>query len=166
MLTLLTRKFCPLMTMALMTVACGKKIGENNSEPGRTTENQERPAAYVLQLDTTQGFTKLYQMPQNGRFKIPTELRVRQGNALSKVVEVRYNANPDDSFSYDMKCTYKGISSNRMSLTKCIDYDDDDLGNISEHLFPLYEEQYIELRITGSSSEGLVVDSIHDVTWL
>lgn len=165
MLSLLTRKLCPIMTLAIATVGCGKKIGESDSSPASSTQNQERPSAYVLQIDSSVESKKTYQLPQNAQFHIPTELKVREGASSTTTVEIRYQSNPYDSYDYQFKCSYTGTAATDLKLTSCVDYDDDNLGNISNHLFALYKNDHIELKFVGTRSEKTVVDVIHSMIW-
>ena len=167
MLSHFARKLCPIMTLALATVSCGKKIGDKDASPSSSTQNQERPSAYVLQIDSSISSKTYYDLPQNARFSVPTRIKVREGASITTTVEVRYQANPYDSEDYQFKCTYTGTAATDLKLIGCVDYDNDSLGNISEQIFGLYRRDLIELKfVARPTSEKTVVDSIHSMVWL
>lgn len=165
MLNRLTLKLCPLLTMALATVGCGKKINEPKTEPARTTENQELPSTMIFELDGTQGSSaKTYTMPQNGTFHLPEQLRVR-GNALNKSVEIIYELDPEDPDTYQFKCKYLATATTEMRLNKCYSWYGSDLGNISDVEFGFRKGDAIQLRFTGASASDLKVEAIYSVEW-
>ena len=165
MLNVLTRKLCPLMTLAIATVGCGKKISESDSGPSRQTQNQELPSAYVLQLDGSTSSKKLYPMPRNAQFKIPERLKVRRGTTAGKSVEISFEANPFDPDDYAFKCTYLPLTNSEMILDRCVDYIDRDFGDISDHIFSLYKDDLIQLRFSGAPASDLLVEAIFSMDW-
>ena len=166
MLTILTRKLCPLMSLAIASVGCGKKINEPKSELSRQTEGQKVPSAYVMRLDGSKASTSLYAIPGDATFLIPDKLIVRSGSTTSKEVEVSYNIDEFDTEIYDYKCIYIATSNpSYMKLEKCIDYNGSDFGDVSEARFSLEKHQLIQMKFTGARASDLVVESIHTMNW-
>lgn len=168
MLKMMTRKLCPLLSLAIATIGCGKKISDAETKPGRTTENQELPSAYVIRLDgTTKASRKNYFLTEDAQFKIPDRLLVRQGSTAGKIVEIAHDVNEFDSDDYSYKCMYKASPNpNEMILDKCVDYDDDDFGDISAHIFTLYKNDIIQMRFAGAASTDLIVEAIYSMKWV
>lgn len=167
MLTTLTRKLCPLMSLAIATIGCGKKVNDTGGKPTRNTENQELPSAYVIRLDGSQASRKNTKMIEDAQFKVPDAVIVRSGSSAGKSVEVAYNVNEFDSEDFDFKCMYvpSGTPS-RLSLTKCVDYDGEDLGDVSNETFRLYKNDIIQMRFTGAPASDLVVEAIYTMKWI
>ncbi len=167
MLNLMTRKLCPLLSLAIATIGCGKKISDAETQPGRTTENQELPSAYVIKLDGSQTSRKNYFLTEDAQFRIPDRLLVRDGSTAGKVVEIAHDVNQYDSEDYFYKCSYKASPNpNEMILDKCVDYDGDDFGDVSSHVFTLYKNEVVQMRFAGAAASGLVVEAIYSMTWI
>lgn len=169
MLISLTRKLCPLMSMAIATIGCGKKISDPKSQPANNTENSEVLSAYTLKLDGAQGYRKQYQVHRNAHMILPMNLKVRAGSTTGKAVEITYDVNEYDSDDYDFKCIYlPSANPDEMSLQKCHDYygEDEDYGDVSEREFPIAKNQIIQLKFTGVPANGLVVEAIYKVKWI
>lgn len=167
MLTTLTRKLCPLMSLAIATIGCGKKVNDADTQSARNTENQELPSAYVIRLDGSQASRKNFKMIEDAQFKVPDSIVVRAGSASGKSVEVAYNVNEFDSDDYDFKCMYvPSATPSRLSLTKCVDYDGEDLGDVSNETFRLYKNDLIQMRFTGAPASDLVVEAIYSMRWI
>lgn len=167
MLTTLTRKLCPLMSLAIATIGCGKKVNDADTQPARSTENQELPSAYVIRLDGSQMSSKNNRMVGNAQFKVPDAVIVRTGSSAGKAVELAYNVNEYDSEDFDFKCMYAPSSDpSRLALTKCVDYDGEDLGDVSNETFRLYKNDIIQMRFTGAQSSDLIVEAIYSMKWI
>lgn len=167
MLTTLTRKLCPLMTLAIATIGCGKKIGEPKSSPTRQNHNQEIPAAYVIRLDGSSSSWKNYSMPKPTHFVVPDRLKVRSGNAAGKIVEIAHDVNPYDSDDFHVKCTYASSSSSKeLVLTGCVDYENDDFGDVSDFIFRLEEGDLIQIRFKGANAADTIVDAVYTMEWI
>lgn len=167
MLLTLTRKLCPLMSLAIATIGCGKKIAEQKTTTARLTENQELPSAYVIRLDGTEGSRKNYTIPRPTQFEIPERLKVRQGNTTNKIVEIAYDVNQFDSEDFQFKCMYvPSPNPSEMTLSKCVDYDGDDFGNVSGHKFALRFKDIVQMRFTGAPASDLVVEAIYSMNWI
>lgn len=167
MLTTLTRKLCPLMSLAIATIGCGKKVTDAETQAARNTENQELPSAYVIRLDGSQASRKNYKMIDDAQFKIPDRLVVRSGSTAGKTVEVAYDVNEFDSDDFQFKCMYVPSSNpSQMTLSKCVDYDNDDFGDVSEQTFTLRHNDIIQMRFTGAPASDLVVEAIYTMKWI
>ena len=168
MLSTLIRKLCPLLTIAVATVGCGKKIVDNNKiQNGRTTENQELPSVYVIRLDGRETSRKNYHLISDAQFNIPDRLFVRHGNTRGKIVEISHDVNEHDSEDYFYKCIYvPSIEPSEMILSKCVDYDDDDFGDVSNNTFTLYKNDIIQMRFTGDRADDLVVEAVYSMNWI
>lgn len=165
MLTVLTRKLCPLMTLALATVGCGKKISDTDTQASRQTQNQDHPSVYILQLDGSTSSRKLYPTPQNAQFEVPDRIKVRRGDPTGKTLEISFDANPYDVDDFQFKCIYTPFSNSEMKLDRCADYDNDDFGDVSGHLFSLYKDDFIQLRFSGATSSDLLVEAVFNMNW-
>lgn len=165
MLLALARKICPILSLAIATVGCGKKISEAQTEPARSIENQELPATYIIRLDGSEYSSQTYILPRNASFQIPDRLKVRTGSTLNKVVDIIYDVDQYDSDVYDFKCSYVTSSSpNEMTLTYCENDNGNDFYD-TVSLFPIKEGQSIVMKFSGASSPDLVVEAIYNMNW-
>lgn len=167
MLKALTRKLCPLMSLAIATMGCGKKITEPKAQPARQTQNQELPSTYIIRLDGSEASRKNFYMPGPAQFEIPDRLIVRQGSTIKKVVEIAYDVNEFDSDDYQFKCSYySSYSPQEMILTSCVDYDGNDFGDLAGQKFTLRYNDIIQMRFTGASASDLIVEAIYSMKWI
>jgi hypothetical protein len=168
MLTMLTRKLCPLMTLAIATLGCGKKITEDSSKvtkPDR--QNIQLPSSYMIQLDGSKDSRLSYELPAAANFEIPDRIKVKQGKPIGKTVEIAHNLNPYDSNQYDFKCTYKSIGSDlEMVLQKCATMNED-FSDIEYQLPQILDEKdIIQIRFTGPSASDLIVEAFYSMDWI
>lgn len=163
MLRQLTRKLCPLVTLAIATIGCGKKIADPVTEPGLSTDNQELPSAMVLQLDTSH---KIYDVPKNGVIMIPDRLFVRAGSGAGKRVEIAYNLEEGEwDGDLTFKCTYfSNTRTDVMPLEDCSS-DRGSFGDISDQKFSIYYGLQIRMQFTSGDPSGTVVDATYSVDW-
>lgn len=166
MLTNLTRKLCPFMTLALATVGCGKKITDADTSSSNSIDNQALPSAYSISLDSAEGRSKRIRSPHNARFYIPDILKIRSGNPAGAKVEVAYDVYEFDSDDYDFKCIYSPVSSTEMILESCVDYNDNSFDDVSEQEFTIRRNEIIEIRYTGTPAAEFVVDALYSMKWL
>lgn len=167
MLTALTRKLCPFVSLAIATVGCGKKITDPESQGARQTENQELPSAYVLRLDGSETSRKNFPMVRSANFRIPDKLKVREGNTSGRIVEIAYDVNPYDSEDYEFKCSYiASANPSEMVLTSCVNYDNDDYGDVSNEEFRLYKDDLMQMRFADSAPRnGFIVEAVFSMKW-
>lgn len=171
MLTKLIPKLCPLMTLALATVGCGKKITDGTpSVPSRNTENQVIPSTYVLSLDGSQSSKKEYVLPKGANgFYIPNLIYVRAGSTLNKKVQITFDYNPSNPDDYQYKCVYIASPfADRMVIDKCTDFRGDVLNNVTDYDgFSLSKGDIMEIRFTGAPAPDLKVDAAFpNMNWI
>jgi hypothetical protein len=167
MLITLTRKICPLMTLAIATIGCGKKITQADARPGNSTENQEIPSTFVIGLDGSSQSRKEVRLPESARFYIPDRLQVLSGNTNGKFVEIAYDVDEDDDDFYRFKCAYvSSINPYEMTLDKCVNDDEIDYGDVSNYEFPLKRNAIIQMRFTGAPAQDLNVEAIYSMKWI
>jgi hypothetical protein len=167
MLFTLTRKICPLMTLVFATIGCGKKITQADARPGNSTENQEIPSTFVIGLDGSRETFKEVRLPEAARFYIPDRLQVISGNTNGKVVEIAYDVDEDDDEFYRFKCAYvASINPYEMNLDKCVNDDENDLGDVSNYEFPIKKNAIIQMRFSGAPASNLNVEAIYSMRWV
>lgn len=168
MLSILTKRLCPLMSLAL-AFGCGKKINDPETKSGSTQgQEQELPAVFTVQVIEAVSAVKSYTLPRSAWFKLPTKLLATTGNATGKKVKIYYNlwANGD----YDFQCSYRSASSaTELSFEKCESSDgleiisnSTDLANM---VFPMDKASSVKMQLTNPTGTGLIIDSVYVVDW-
>lgn len=167
MLGLMTRKFIPFLSLAVLTMGCGKEITEAKTSSGKNTENQDLPSVYILSIKDGDGFRKTIPVPQNALFIVPSSLYVRNGNAVGKKVEITYNqdsSNPDD---YEFRCSYySDLEQDQLKLLNCRDIDNTSFGDVGDNRFSMYFGKSMRIEVTEGWSSTLVIEAFHTVDWL
>ncbi len=167
MLTTLTHKLCPLLTLLVATMSCGKKIADTKSGPEQQIQNQVTPKTYILELDGTKASIMNHPLPRAARFEIPDRLKVRRGSTAGKAVEIAYDVNKFDSEDFEFRCNYvPSANPSEFVLKKCVDYDGDDFGDLTGHQFSLRTNEIIQLRFTGAPARDLTVEVIYSMDWI
>lgn len=167
MLNTITQKICPILSVVIFGMACGKKINEPNSNNGNVIENQEISSVYVINLDGSISSLKNYLMPKATQFEIPTQLKVISGTPRGKVVEIAYDVNEFDSDDYQFKCSYvSSSSSTELILKNCVDYYGYDFGDVSNHQFTLNYNDIIQIRFKGPSALDFAVEAVYSMNWI
>lgn len=165
MLLALTRKFCPLLGLALATVGCGKKISEADTQPANNTENQELPSTYIIQLDGSLHSKQSFILPKNALFQIPDSIKVRSGSTQNKVVDIVYDVDLYDPDVFDFKCSYVTSSNpSEMILNYCENDNGNDFYDTTSY-FPLKEGQQIVMKFSGAPSPDLLVEAFYFMRW-
>ncbi len=170
MLTFLTKRLCPLMSLAL-AFGCGKKINDPaTSDVNRTDQTQttELPAVLTIQLQEAVSSVKTYQLSRNAWFNLPEKLTVRAGNAVGKRVTIYYNLLTNGD--YEFLCNYKSVSSaTQLNFQNCESSDQvqivsnvTDLGKMD---FPMDKGSSVKVQLTNPTAAGLVIDSTYLVDW-
>lgn len=168
MLTTITKKLCPLMSLAL-AFGCGKKINDpKTTEANRSTQNQELPAVLTLQVKEIESTMKKYELPRNAWFSLPTKLLVRQGNGIGKRVKIFYNQLADSS--YEFHCFYKSTAKPaELDFEKCesnlgveIISSTEDLENMD---FPMDKGSAVKMQLLNPTGTNLIIDSTYIVDW-
>ena len=164
MLMFLTRKLCPLMSLALLSVACGKPITDPDTQNGNSTVEPQLPSSYVMRLDGSTN-NKFRLLPMNAKFYLPLRLIVKAGNTAGTTVTVKYDAHPEDSDDFVMKCTYTPFES-YYKLNKCVNWNDADLGDVTSEQFSVRKDEYIQMSLTGAPVNDLVIETVYDMDWI
>lgn len=174
MLNHITRKLCPLMTLAL-AFGCGKKIGEpQTSTDGRSNQPQEESSSLTLQIDTSVSKRTVYPITRNADFRgLPSKLVVRQGNATGALVKVYYNV--DDELAdenienYAFVCTYKSTNTaSEIPLQKCTSLTGGDYGDVTNPDYPNFMDRgkYIQMELKSTHSDNLIIQARYTVDWI
>lgn len=169
MLSTLTKKLCPLMSLAL-AFSCGKKINDPESTNAGTTQGQntELPAELTLQVNEVVSAIKTYEIPRNAWFKLPTKLLAREGNAIGKRVRIYYNLLVSGDFEF--QCSYRStVKTSELAFENCqsnqgveIISNPADLENV---LFPMDKGSSIKMQLTNPTGTGMKIDSDYIVDW-
>lgn len=166
MLAALTRKLCPWMSVALVTISCGKKITDADSKPGNTIEESNRSSRFLLRLNTNEGYIKQANVPDDANFKIPEKLKVVSGSTDGKVIEIGYNVDPYDNNFYEYKCSYYPSSEgDEMWLGNCYDLENRSFGDVSDVEFFISQNQILEIKVLGSHTSDFIVEALYDMRW-
>jgi hypothetical protein len=165
MLATLTRKLCPILSLTIITIGCGKKIGQEETT-GQITPHQDISSAFVMRLDSKQSNIKNYSLIADAQFIVPDRLIVRSGSATGKIIEIAHDVNEFDNSDFYFKCVYiPAPNPSEMMLKKCVNYNDDDFGDVSNNTFTLYKNNVLQIKLSGASGE-LTVDAIYSMGWL
>jgi hypothetical protein len=170
MLSFLSKRLCPLMSLAL-AFGCGKKINDPaTSDLNRTEQTQttELPAVLTIQLQEAAATFKTYQLTKNAWFNLPTKLNVRAGDATGKRVKIYYNllSNGD----YEFLCNYKSVSTpSQLNFENCLSSDQiqivSNVNDLEKMDFPMDKGSSVKVQLTNPSAGGLVIDSTYRVDW-
>jgi hypothetical protein len=168
MLALLTKRLCPLMTLAL-ALGCGKKINDPETTSSSTQgQSPELPTALTLQINEALSPVKSYTLSKNAWFRLPTRLTSVEGNVSGKMVKIYYNlVNPTE---YEFNCTYRSsTSANQLSFVKCESKDNIEIISNSTDLermeFPMDKGLSIKMLLSNPSGTNLKIESVHLVDW-
>ena len=170
MLSLLSRKLCPLMSLAL-ALGCGKKINDpSTSDVSRTNQTQttELPSVLVLKIDEVLANSFTYQMPKNAWFNLPQKLNVRKGNSAGKRVKIYYNLLSNGE--YEFQCNYKTITINsQMEFENCTSSDGvvivANTSDLERMDFPMDRGSSIRMQLNSPSQSGLIIEASYLVEW-
>lgn len=166
MLKLFSKKLCPLLSLALATVSCGKKASQPQSSSAQNRSNQELPSAYIIRLDGSESSRKQIRLTGSANFEIPVSLKVRSGDTTGKSIEISYDVSEQSSDRYQFKCSYKpSTDPAELALSYCADQSNNDFGDVSGQLFTLYKDDIIQIKFTGARSSDLIVEAIYTMKW-
>lgn len=164
MLNIISRKLCPLLSLALATMGCGKKISEETTASATAIETQEMPSALVMKLNPETSKTT-YSVPRNANIFLPDILWVREGNPTGKTIVISYNLKDSEADEFDYKCTYTATApSNMMPLKDCVNAYGDVFSDVSRFDFPVNYGRFIRMELQGTT--GLSVDAVYTVDWI
>jgi hypothetical protein len=163
MLSILTKKLCPLMSLAL-AFGCGKKINDPDTTSGnnRAEQGYELPPVITVQLDETVSPVKLYTLPRNAWFKLPSKLLATTGNAIGNKVKIYYGVLSNGYFEF--YCSYSSASSaTELAIDKC--ESNYGLAVSPDSQFPMDKASSIKMQLTNPSGTGMKIDSTYHVDW-
>ncbi len=170
MLTFLTKRLCPLMSLAL-ALGCGKKINDpTTSDVNRTDQTQttELPAVLTIQLQEAVSSVKTYQLSRNAWFNLPDKLIVRAGNAVGNRVTIYYNLFTNGD--YEFLCRYKSVNSaTQLNFENCESSDQvqiiSNAADLEKMDFPMDKDSSVKVQLSNPKGSGLVIDSTYFVDW-
>jgi len=169
MLSTLTKRLCPLMSLAL-AFSCGKKINDPEATGGGNTQgqNQELPAVLTLQVNEVVSPTKQYLLPRNAWFKLPTKLLAIEGNAAGKKVQIYYNLL--NSGDYEFQCSYRSVASaTELPFVNCESSDGLEIisnpTDLESMVFPMDKSTSVKVQLTNPTGTGMKIDSSYRVDW-
>lgn len=164
MLRNVTRKLCPFISLAL-AIGCGKKITDSSGDVTRSSEAQNRSSSWILRLETANGPSKVFEIPQNGNSHIPEALKV-QANGTGRKVKMTYHFDPEFPDDFSLECTYSSVDNPYLlTLEKCLNVNGVNVGDVSNFELTFYYTQKIKMELVGSPVTGLVIDSFYSVDW-
>ena len=168
MLALLTKRLCPLMTLAL-AFGCGKKINDPETTASSTQgQTPELPTVLTLQINEAQSPIKTYPLSQNAWFKLPLALKGQSGNVTGKIVKIFYNV--VDASDYEFHCTYRSVSSaTELAFVNCQSQDNIEIisntADLERMEFPMDKGLSVKMQLTNPSGTNLKIDSVYLVDW-
>lgn len=167
MLSLLTKRLCPLMSLAL-AFGCGKKINDPaTSDNGRSIANTEPdPSSIVIRFDETVAPTKSYLFKKSAYLHLPPKFVVSAGNAAGRKMEIYFNYQQEDEWEFF--CTYKSsTSTTELTFYSC----EDSRGDIfmtqanyhEDSDIPMDEGKQIHMKLTNPNGTGLKVNATFNI---
>lgn len=169
MLSILTKRLCPLMSLAL-AFGCGKKINDPKTSSGNSDDGtaQELPANFSLQINEAVSPVRTYKLEENAWFLLPAKLYAQNANAMGKQVKIYYNLK--DSGSYEFSCDYKSLTSaTELDFEKCTtSYGKDFVFNVTDLQafdYPMDANAHIRMELINPSSTGIKIEAIYEVDW-
>lgn len=170
MLTTLTRKFCPLLTMALATVGCGKKITDATVAQGDSSvNNQELSSIYHLSLNSQIERYAQYRLPEPAIFSFPEAVRVVAGTPTNQVLEISYDVQEEDDSFFLIKCFYSPIPqrTDYMALSGCVNQFNQSIGSsTSDYQLPLRKDHIIQLKFSNPNENSLIINATYQMNWV
>jgi hypothetical protein len=171
MLSILKKRLCPLMSLAIV-FGCGKKINDPKTTPDTancsTCQTTELPATLKLQINEVISAVKTYDFTKNAWFRLPATLQAVEGSAVGKRVKIYYNLL--SSGDYEFHCFYKQkTAAKALDFEKCeskqgveIISNSTDLVNAN---FPMDKGAAIKMQLLNGTQTGLVIESTYLVDW-
>lgn len=170
MLTTVTKKLCPLLTLAFATVGCGKKIGDATVGRGDTSlNNQELSSIYHLSLNSQIERYAQYRLPEPASFYFPEFVDVVAGTITNQVLEISYDVNELDTDFFLMKCYYSptNVKPNSLILTNCVNQFNQNIdGSMYDYKLPLRKDHIIQLKFSDPNESSLVVNATYRMNWV
>ncbi len=114
----------------------------------------------VLELNERESVKQVFTVPQDRLFKLPSRLFVERGIGLGRIVTIAYNKTEND---FDFICTYRSKSEvDNLPLEKCIDANEQDLGNVSDTYFQLNQGKKIEINLLNPNGSDLIIHAWYE----
>lgn len=170
MLSFLSKRLCPLMSLAL-AFGCGKKINDPaTSDVNRTgqTQTTELPSVLTIQLQEAVASFKTYQLSRNAWFNLPDKLTVKAGNGTGKRVTIFYNLLTNGD--YEFRCHYKSVTSaTQLNFENCESSDQvqivSNVADLEKMDFPMDKGSAVKVQLNNPTAGGLIIDSTYLVEW-
>lgn len=121
MLSLLTKRLCPLLSLAL-TFGCGKKINDVEVTP-RQPSFVEGATAESINISVDQSISpfKIYTMTEDLYLNLPSTLAVKTENGFGQKVKITYNLREDNT--YEFHCFYESVASaTELTFDRCVSF--------------------------------------------
>lgn len=170
MLSILTKRLCPLMSLAL-AFGCGKKINDPKSSDGeRVTPGQttELSSTLSLQINETVSAITSYDLAKNAWFNLPSTLKVIEGTAIGKRVKIYYNLVKAND--YEFHCFYKSTNTAKtLAFEKCESKEGAEIisrvSDLENSDFPMDKNTKIQMQLLNGTGSGLIIESTYQVDW-
>ncbi len=168
MLLILTKKLCPLMSLAL-AFGCGKQINEpKTTDNNGTSQSQELPSVLTLQIEEAVSMQKIYYLQRNAWFKLPSKLKTHGESAVGKRVKILYNVLANNY--YEFHCFYKSQNhATELALENCESSQGVEIISRASDLesmdFPMDKDLSVKMQLTNGSNTGIKIDAIYLVDW-
>lgn len=166
----LTKKLCPLMSLAALALGCGKKINdpETTSGDGTRYEEQRPSSVLVLEIKTNESSKLSYTVPFNGYFFFPSKLTMKAGSGLGKTVRFIYDI--DKNGEYDYLCYYKStVEPTELRFDKCLNADGADLEVNPDDFDSLpwlqRKGNRVEMELVSGFATNLRINAVFSVDW-
>jgi len=164
MLKVLNKKICPFLTIAVTILGCGKQISEDTMDEITVVENQELPAALVINLNSNENQSNLYEIPQNANIVMPDLLKISGPDTKTKTVVISYNYDIE-SKHFDYQCVYKSIpNQSDLLLYNCNDNFGSTLSEATNFEFPIYYGKFIKVELI-EKTQDTSISAIFNVDW-
>ncbi len=153
MQTKMTLKLCPLLSLLISMVSCGKKANDAKAgDLNGDVQGQEPSSNLILELDTTSSRSISYKLKRDGVFNLPERLTIRNGNLPGRKVSVKFNVDPADQSIYTLKCDYvtSDFQPNQMDVETCYDDVGTDIGNYTTEVLPIHKNNLIQIDLIGT----------------
>lgn len=169
MLLNLTKRLCPLMSLAALVLGCGKKINDAETTTGGGTTEPQRPSSMlVLEVKSDEDSQTYYDVSMTGWFYMPEKLTVKEGDGSGQRAYLFQNIDANGDHEY--VCSYYGFKESELSFERCENFDGQTLVSNAKELsvIPFIHEagKRIRMEIDTPVPAGLVLYSVYTVDWV
>lgn len=163
MLNSMNLKICPLLTLMITMVGCGKNVKDTKADALVTAQNQATSENIIVEFN---GAPSFYTIPKNGITTLPEKIKIVKGSMGSKKATLIYNVLPEDHGIYEFKCDYTGnTGSADLYLSSCSDSYGGNFGDVSGAQFPMDAKKLIKMQVSGSGNTGIVLNTQFTFDW-